>query len=276
MPQLAKGLWSLVWGMPQIDPNDLARAVEEQALEGGLDYRTRLLIRDSAVALKAYWGLQRYNAWLDRSAARDEVEAICEEEFERPGFPSIRDRLMEKTEPDKVHDLFRELGRRLRLRHPLRLAVGGSIALILPGYLARATEDIDVVNELPAEIRSQHALLDELEKRYGLKLAHFQSHYLPSGWDKRLHYLDRFDDLQVSLVDVYDVFLSKLFSIRSKDLDDMRLLRPQLDKETLVQRFRDTCAAMVAAEGLRTRAVDNWYILYGEPLPNVPDTPTSP
>jgi hypothetical protein len=274
MPQLAKGLWSLVWGMPQIDPNDLARAVEEQALESGLDYRTRLLIRDSVVGLKAYWGAQRYNTWLQRSPACEDIEKICEEHFERPGFHAIKERLMEKTDPETVHKLFRELGS--RIRHRVTLAVGGSIALILPGYLSRATADIDVVNELPPEIRKEHALLDELRQTYGLELAHFQSHYLPAGWDKRLHYLDAYGDVRVYLVDVYDVFLSKLFSIRRKDKDDLRMLQPQLDKETLVQRLRDTCPAMVAAEGLRTRAVDNWHILYGEPLPNVPDTPTSP
>jgi hypothetical protein len=52
----ARDLWELVWGKPQIDPADLAAAVEEQAREEGLDYRTRLLIRDSVEALKGYWG----------------------------------------------------------------------------------------------------------------------------------------------------------------------------------------------------------------------------
>ena len=48
--------------------------------------------------------------------------------------------------------------------HVQLVIVGGSIALILPGYRERATTDIDVVDELPAEIRSQHALLDDLRK----------------------------------------------------------------------------------------------------------------
>jgi hypothetical protein len=267
MPQLAKDLWSLVWGQPQIDPGDLARAVEEQAVEEGLDYRTRLLIRDSVEGLRGYWGAKHVEAWLARSPAREAIASVCAEDFERPGFPSIRERLMEKTDPQQVLDLFTELGAKLRLRKRLRVAVGGSIALIMPGYLSRATEDIDVVNELPPEIRSQHALLSDLQKRHRLQLAHFQSHYLPAGWDQRLHYLDTFDDLQVSLVDVYDVFLSKLFSIRTKDLDDMRLLRPQLDKETLAQRLQNTCGPMLAAEELRKRAEQNWHLLYRETLP---------
>ena len=47
-------LWSLVRGRPQIDPRDLADAVVNQAAEESLDYRTRLLIRDSVEALRAY------------------------------------------------------------------------------------------------------------------------------------------------------------------------------------------------------------------------------
>ena len=40
-------LWSLVKGRPQIDPDDLAAALAEQADQDPLDYRTRLLIHDS-------------------------------------------------------------------------------------------------------------------------------------------------------------------------------------------------------------------------------------
>jgi hypothetical protein len=256
----------LVRGTPQVDPRDLAEAVEAQAAEGGeLDYRTRLLIRDSVEALRGYWGERRFREWLVNCVARPRIEAICAESFERPGFPSIKERLVEKNDPATVEQLFRELGSRIRRR--VRLVVGGSVALILPGYLERATDDIDVVDEIPAEIRSQHALLDELRKRYGLMLAHFQSHYLPSGWENRLHCLDTFGDLQVYLVDAYDVFLSKLFSIRTKDLDDLRMLLPQLDKDILTRRFKETTASMLAAEDLRKRAEQNWYILYGEALP---------
>ena len=52
----AQDLWKLVWGKPQIDPNDLAAAVEDEARSDDLDYRTRLLIRDSVEALKGHWG----------------------------------------------------------------------------------------------------------------------------------------------------------------------------------------------------------------------------
>ena len=99
------------------------------------------------------------------------------------------------------------------------------------------------------------------------QLTHFQAHYLPQGWQQRLHSQEPFGRLQVSLVDAYDVFLSKLFSARIKDRDDLRMLAPQLDKATIMRRLRDTTHELFAAPGLREKAEQNWYIIYGEPLP---------
>ena len=70
-----------------------------------------------------------------------------------------------------------------------------------------------------------------------------QSHYFPSGWQNRAHSLEPFGRLQVLLVDVYDVFLSKLFSARIKDLEDLLVLAPQLDKDDLVEKLKDHAAA---------------------------------
>ena len=107
----------------------------------------------------------------------------------------------------------------------------------------------------------------DLAARYGLNLTHFQRHYLPSGWEHRLHYHDTYGELQVYLVDVYDVFLSKLFSQRDKDRADLRLLLPSLERETIVRRLREHCAGLLAEERLRQAAEHNWYILTGETLP---------
>lgn len=261
-----KSLWRLVKYRPQVDPNDLADAVIRQVGETYLDYRTRLLVRDSTEALRAYWGEERFQEWLHRSPVSEQLESIREEEFERPGFPSLARRLMEKTDPEEVRTYLRELG--TRVRKSLKIPIGGSIALIMPGLLERETDDIDIVDEVPAELRNQHDLLHDLESRYGLKLAHFQRHYLPMGWENRLHYLDTFGELRVYLVDAYDVILSKLFSIRTKDLDDMREVVKKLDKATLSQRLKDTTSSMFASEDLKQRAEQNWYILFGEPLPS--------
>jgi hypothetical protein len=86
----AQDLWKLVWGKPQIDPNDLAAAVQDQAQRDDLDYRTRLLIRDSVDALKTHWGERHVDEWLTRSPARNRIQSICREEFDKVGFPSIK------------------------------------------------------------------------------------------------------------------------------------------------------------------------------------------
>ena len=44
---------------------------------------------------------------------------------------------------------------------------------------------MDVVNELPEVIRSDHNLVNDLAAKYDLRLAHFASHYLPNNWQNR-------------------------------------------------------------------------------------------
>jgi hypothetical protein len=266
MQRKTRDLWSLVrGGSPQIDPHDLAEAVVNQAAEEPLDYRTRLLIRDSIEALRGYWGSPKTANWFSASPAADRLTAICAEGFDEVGFPSIRKRLMDKTDPETIRQYLTHLG--YEMRSTIQIAVGGGCALILAGYVSRYTEDIDVVGEVPEPIRTKYQLLDELEKLHGLHMGHVQPHYFPTGWHERIHSFAVFNHLQVSLVDVYDVFLSKLFSDRLKDIGDLKVLAPQLDKETLVRKFKETCQDFLSAPRLKEYAVKNWQILFGEDLP---------
>lgn len=268
MPTQVKDLWTLVLDQSEIDPADLTLAIEEQVRQQDLDFRSRLLIRDALNALQKAWGQEKVAAWLAGSPLGAEIKQLWSADLGEPGFPSLRRRIVEATRAETIRRMFRELGQKLRLRHPLRLDVGGSGALILLGYLSRRTEDVDVVDELPAEIRSQHKLLDELAQSYNLVLAHFQSRYLPSGWDKRAQYFDTFGEVRVYLVDAHDIFLSKLFSIRDKDKDDLRTLSSKLDKDTLARRLKETCEPHLATAAMRQRAEQNWYVLFGEKLPS--------
>jgi Nucleotidyltransferase of unknown function (DUF6036) len=262
MTTVSDNLWTLVRKQPEIDPRDLALAVQNEASGGDLDYRTRLLIRDSVDALRGYWGPERLESWLKACPVREHIEAIAAQSFERAGFPSLGKRLMEKTDPDDIRAYLRAVGS--HLHRGAKIYIGGSVALLLTDYLARHTEDIDVVDEVPEEIRNAHRLLDQLEKTYALHIAHFQSHYLPTGWEARSHSLEPFGRLQVLLIDVYDVILSKMFSAREKDLGDLRVLIPKIDKETLVQRLKDTTQRWQQEIHLKERALRNWYILFGE------------
>jgi len=257
-------LWGLVWGKPQVDPRALADAIERTAPQAGLDFRTRLLIRDASDALERHWGAGRWEGWLSRSPAREAIQTIRREGLGEPGFPHLEGALMDLTDPEIVREYLRELG--TALHHPTRMAIGGAIALILADRLSRATEDIDVVDEVPAELRKQHKLLEGLLQRYGLKLTHFQSHFLPSGWDRRTHSLAPFGRLQVDLVDELDIFLGKLFSAREKDRDDLRQLLRGLDRGQVLHRLQATCGSFLADANLRANAERNWYVLTGEAL----------
>lgn len=266
MATQALNLWALVHGRPQIDPSDLAEAVCQQAGEDGPDYRTRLLIRDSIAALRSYWGDDQLERWLTRCPYRARVRVLCQEPFDEVGFPTIARRLMDKTRPDSVRQLLEQLGR--IVHRETTIYVAGSVALILRGYLERHTDDIDLIDEVPPDLRKEHQRLDELEASYRLRLGHVPSHDFPSGWQQRAHSLGSFGRLRAFLLDVYDVFLRKLFSARQKDIDDLRMLAPQLDRAVLTRTLKDTAGGFLAAPRLLQLAQDNWQIVFGEPLPS--------
>jgi hypothetical protein len=258
-------LWQLVWGKSEIDPKALFQAIEQKAGCEDNDFRTRVLIRDGTEALEQFWGKQRLNQLINQSQVCAKIEAIQKENLGKPGFPSLRDKLVDSTSSETVKEFLRELGS--RIDSSVTLEIGGAIALILTGHLSRATSDINVVNEIPAGIRNERELLQELQKRYGLMLTHFQSHYLPSGWETRLQYIDSFASLKAYVVDVYDIFLGKLFSARTKDLDDLRMLKAQLDKDNIKRQLLANTSALIAESSLKQTAEKNWYILFGESLP---------
>ncbi|MBX9679704.1 MAG: hypothetical protein K2X38_13155 [Gemmataceae bacterium] len=265
MVSQGRDLWALVQGQPAIEPMDLLAAIEDQIRRNDLDFRSRLLIRDSINALRARLGPQYLNEWLMSSATRDDIQRICEEELGRVGFPFLGKQLMQTTTPETIRQMLREIG--LTIPRRTEMFVAGSVALILPEYIARATTDIDCIDEVPEEIRSRHDWLHRLEDRYSLKLGHVQQHYFPSGWKERVHGMEPFGRLSVYLLDVYDIFMSKLFSSREKDLDDLRQLVPQLTKETIERRLKENSGGFLAAPRLKELAERNWQILFGEALP---------
>src|SRR4051794_26925585 len=101
MPVQNKDLWNVAVDRQWVDAHELAEAIEQQAVSDDLDYRTRVLIRDSVGALRHYWGPQRYRNWLAASSAGTRIEAICNQEFEdNRGFASLRWRVMDVTRPE--------------------------------------------------------------------------------------------------------------------------------------------------------------------------------
>lgn len=264
-----KDLWEITRGKPTVDPEHLAEALENEASKTDLDFRTQLLIRDSIDVLSDFWGRDRLESWLSNSPVGSVLRSVWKSDLGPAGFPTLRRRVMNTVRPEMVLNFLRDLGN--SLPRPTQIIVGGSIALILSEELVRYTDDVDVVDEVPAEIRNQYAYLEELAGLYSLRITLFQSHYLPTGWRERLSSLGRFGKLDVYLVDSADVFVSKLFSNRAKDRGDLLHLSRRLDKTKIESRLNASAAPLRSNEQLTKNAEHNWYVLYGEPLP--PSTP---
>ena len=60
---------------------------------------------------------------------------------------------MPHLSPTTIRQFLRELGS--AIAHPATITMGGAASLVLRGLLSRATEDVDIVDEVPAEIRDE-------------------------------------------------------------------------------------------------------------------------
>ena len=242
-------LWDLVSNRQRIEPADLRDAITEQLRSGDLDYRTRLLMQESAAVLREKFGMQ-----VDSGEALRDVT--------KPGFPSLRWKVGAMTKPAVIEHFLRQLGR--SLMQTTEIVIGGSSALILQGLLARNTEDVDVVDEVPAALRNLRIAGSELH------IAHFQSHYLPEGWNDRRQSRGDFGKLRVYLVHGMDIYVGKLFSVRDKDKADLRYLQPHFERESVREHLIRFGHKLAGDPKLRQAAEDNWYIQYAEELPVSP------
>src|SRR5438105_8432989 len=93
-----RNLWSLALDHQWIDPEALAEAIDEEVQHGELDYRTRLLVKESAAGLQRAWGEERFNDWLKQFSERAVLEQIRTEDFTGEfGFPYLQESIMEPT-----------------------------------------------------------------------------------------------------------------------------------------------------------------------------------
>jgi hypothetical protein len=256
----------LVWGQPYIDCETLATALE-QDLEGRPqpDFRTRLLVRDAARAIRSYWGRQKFARWLKKSPVRNKIRTILKENLGKEGFHNIQGRLVSNVGSNEIRQIFSMLGQGVRDR--IEVYIAGSIPTMIQGLTVRPTDDIDIVNEVPAEIRKQTEILKKIRSEYGLTLGHVQSHYLPANWHQRRRSLGDFGGLHVYLVDVVDIFVSKLSSKHEKHKQDLRVLAKSLDKEDIKGRLFGDGKPFLDDPFLRPQIESNWQFVFQEPFP---------
>jgi hypothetical protein len=228
--------WKLVWGEPFIDSQALATAIEQDLQRDTRpDFRTRLLVRDAAMAIQSYWGSRRFARWLATSPVGQQIRAILDEDLGKTGFPAIRRRLVDSIDLTRLRRIFDLLGR--AIHSPVEVHIAGSIPTLIKGLTARPTGVIDFVDEVPAEVRRQRTVLRKIETDFGLKLGHVRSNYLPAHWQNRRQWLGDFGGLRVYVVDEYDIFVSKLSSKKEKHQSDLGVLALKLDREIARQRL---------------------------------------
>jgi hypothetical protein len=257
--------WRLVWGQPYIDSRTLAAAIEQDLARGDhADFRTRLLVRDSAVALRSYWGSSRFAQWLEASAVGPRIREILKEDLGETGFPAIRRRLVDSIDSTRLRRIFDLLGRGIHGR--LEIHVAGSIPTLIKGLTARPTGDIDLVDEVPEEIRRQRDVLHKIETDYGLRLTHVQSHYLPPHWRDRRQWFGDFGGLRVYLLDEYDIFVGKLSSRKEKHQSDLGVLALELDKGKARHRLLTDGRIFLDDPKLRPQIQENWRFIFQEAL----------
>jgi hypothetical protein len=267
--------WGLIWGQPYIDSATLARAITNDLGQNpDPDFRTRLLVRDALKALRAFWGTKKFSQWLAASPVGDRLQSILQENLGEVGFPYIRRRLVAAPDQTQVEQIFDLLGRNIPNR--VEVYVAGSIPTLIQGLTARPTADIIILNEVPVEIRRQRKVLAKIQADYGLQLGHIQSHYLPARWEQRRRFLGDFGGLRVYLMDVYDVFVSKLSSKQEKHQQDVRVLAQKLDQDKAKHLLLGDGKAFLDDPLQRPQIEKNWQFIYQEPLVPQPPDETAP
>jgi hypothetical protein len=264
-PTVKEDPWTLVWGQPYIDADKLVSALEYD-LKHDLqpDFRKRLLVRDALKAVRSFWGSDKYLQWLDQSPAKEKIVAILGEKLGKQGYHGIRKRLVTSMHKEQLEQVFEALGTMIRL--PIDVYIAGSIPTLLKGLTVRPTDDIDFVDEVPAQIRDQRTAIKKIKERFGLALGHVQSHYLPAEWMNRCVSMGEFGGLRVHLVDEYDIFVRQLSSKQEKHKDDLRVLAPKLNKDRAKDHLLKYGAAFLESKYDRPTIEANWQFIYREPL----------
>jgi hypothetical protein len=257
--------WELVWGQPYIDSQTLATAIQEDLQRNpNPDFRTKLLVRDAARAIKSFWGPKKFGRWLEESPAGEAIGALLMENLGKVGFHFIRRRLVANVTRDQIEQILELLGQRIYER--LEINIAGSIPTLLEGLTFRPTDHIDFVNEVPQEIRRQKAAVDQIKNEFSLRLGHVHSRYFPANWMSRRQYLGDFGGIRAYLVDPSDIFVSKLSSKQEKHKDDLRVMAPKLDRDSVKQRLMTDGKAFLDDPIQRPTIEENWRFIFREPL----------
>jgi len=130
---------------------------------------------------------------------------------------------------DELFDTLERLGE--LLPEKAQVVIAGGAALILGGYIERATSDGDVVHSVPPLTELRSAIRQVAEER-GLSPDWLNDgvkafgDVLPEDFEKRTDRIGTFGNLRVLLLGRMDLILSKFYGGREVDFEDLAQMHP--------------------------------------------------
>ena len=138
---------------------------------------------------------------------------------------------------DELFDALERLGE--LLPEKAQVVIAGGAALILGGYVDRATGDGDVVHSVPPLTELRSAIRKVAQER-GLSPDWLNDgvkafgDVLPEDFEARTDRLGMFGNLRVLLLGRMDLILSKFYGGREVDFEDLAQMRPTGDEIAFV------------------------------------------
>lgn len=131
---------------------------------------------------------------------------------------------------------------RLGARAPAgaEIVLAGGAALLLGGWIARGTNDGDVIAAAP-KLSAMRAAIAAVAEELDLNDAWLNdgavawADALPRDYASRVHLVGTFDHLTVRRLDRLDLIVLKLLAQREQDREDLRQLAPTADEITFVR-----------------------------------------
>lgn len=122
----------------------------------------------------------------------------------------------------------------------LKFYFAGGSACVMAGYIDRATRDFDFIDiGYPANLSKVFKLLEP----YDLLTNYFAA--IPKNYMDRATKLEGFGNISVYIFSKVDIIASKIDRLSEKDIEDIRILIPDINKEQLMKSINETIENIV-------------------------------
>jgi hypothetical protein len=145
-------------------------------------------------------------------------------------FHAIRKRLVDRVDSIPLARILELLGGR-GIPGRIEINIAGSIPTRIKGRIARPTDDIEPVAEVPEAILRQRDVPRRIEVDVGLAFGYVPPRDPPPNWRARRRWFGDFGGLRVDPLDEYDLSVSPLSSEEAKHRSDLDVLALELGKE---------------------------------------------